>query len=345
MMFSIIRKLFNRYLVQSTILLLMTSSFVSKAQDIHFSQFLLSPFNLNPSLAGEFDGDYRLIGNYRNQWNSISVPYQTVGLSGDASNLAGIDNLGAGLSIFNDRAGDSEYNTLVVQVVGSYAYPITKDSSHKIHFGLQPSFVRQSLDIGKLYFDNQYNDQTGQFDPTLPNREASGVTSINWVTIAAGLRWSYEFDRRNRMDVGVAAYNLTGPPNTFVSNEDGALQRRYNIHGNVQFKLIEKMDLIPGFLYSTQGKSKNFVTGLSGRYMYNGFTAFHAGLWYRNKDSGFISVGMTYQTLYLGMSYDITTSSLIDATGGKGAFELALVYVFRKFKPRDGKYMSCPNYL
>jgi type IX secretion system PorP/SprF family membrane protein len=321
------------------------SSFVSYAQDIHFSQFLLAPFNLNPSLAGEFDGDYRLIGNYRNQWNSISVPYQTVGVAGDASNFARVNNLGAGVSIFNDRAGDSEYNTLIVQVVGAYAYPLTKDSSQKIHFGLQPSFVRQSLDVSKLYFDNQYNDQTGQFDPTLPSKDASGINSVNWVTLAAGLRWSFELNRRNRVDVGVAGYNLTGPSNSFENGVKGSLQRRYNIHGNFQFKLIDKMDLIPGFLYSTQGKNKNLVTGLSGRYLYNGVTAFHAGLWYRNKDSGFLSVGMTYQTLYVGMSYDITTSSLNDATGGRGAFELAIVYVFRKFKPRDGKYMSCPNYL
>ena len=316
-----------------------------QAQVIHFSQYLLAPFNLNPSLAGEFDGDYRVIGNYRNQWNSISVPYKTFGLSGDASNFAQVDNLGAGISIFNDRSGDSEYNTLIVQLIGAYAYPLTRDSSHKIHFGLQPSYVRQSLDISKLYFDNQYNDQTGQYDPTLPTNDASGINSVNWITIGAGFRWSYEVNKRNRLEVGVAGYNLTGPSNTFESNSKSSLKRRYNFHGNYQFKLIEKIDLIPGFLYSSQGKSKNFVTGASARYLFNGFTAFHAGVWYRSKDAGFISVGMTYQTFYMGMSYDVTTSSLNDATGGKGAFELSLVYVFRKFKPRDGKYMSCPNYL
>lgn len=341
----IIGMLFRRIPVSAIMIFLLSTSIYTTAQDIHFSQFLLAPFNLNPSLAGEFGGDYRIIGNYRNQWNSISVPYQTVGLSGDASNFAGVNNLGAGLSFFNDRTGDSEFNTLIVQLAGAYAYPLTKDSAHKVHFGLMPSFVRQSLDINKLYFDNQYNEQVGQFDPTLPSRETNSVNGINWITMAAGLRWSYEIDGRNRIDIGVAGYNLTGPSNTFDKRKNSSLQRRYNVHGNFQFKLIDKMDLIPGFLYSSQGKNKNLVTGLSGRYMYNGVTAFHAGMWYRNKDSGFLSVGMTYQTLYIGMSYDITTSSLVDATGGKGAFELALVYVFRKFKPRDGKYMSCPNYL
>jgi hypothetical protein len=31
----------------------------------------------NPSLAGIFAGDYRLTAAYRNQWQSVTVPYRT----------------------------------------------------------------------------------------------------------------------------------------------------------------------------------------------------------------------------------------------------------------------------
>ncbi len=47
------------------------------AQDIHFSQFGNAPINLSPGLNGVFGGDLRFVGNYRNQWRSVPVPYLT----------------------------------------------------------------------------------------------------------------------------------------------------------------------------------------------------------------------------------------------------------------------------
>ncbi len=41
------------------------------SQDIHFSQFYMSPLNLNPAMTGVMNGNIRLTGNYRNQWASV----------------------------------------------------------------------------------------------------------------------------------------------------------------------------------------------------------------------------------------------------------------------------------
>ena len=333
----------TRVLMLSGLVILLMATTIS-AQDIHFSQYLSAPFNLNPSFTGAFDGDYRIIGNYRNQWNSITVPYRTFGISADVANAAKVRDLGLGAALFSDQTGDSRYTTTVFQISGAYSYPLTLDSAHKIHFGLQPSVVMQSLNMNSLYFDNQYNEQVGKFDPSLPTGENFSRNSVSWVTMAAGLRYTYDLDARNRLDVGLAAYNLIGAKNT-IDNGEERLQRRYNLHGNFQFKAFQKIDLIPGFLYSLQGKSRNLVTGMSGRYLYNSSMAFHAGMWYRNKDAGFITVGMTYQTFYMGLSYDMTTSKLRTASKGKGAFELSIIYVIRKFKPVNGKYLTCPSYL
>ena len=48
------------------------------AQDPNFSQFFASPLTLNPALTGKFDGVYRIAGNYRNQWPTISNAFVTV---------------------------------------------------------------------------------------------------------------------------------------------------------------------------------------------------------------------------------------------------------------------------
>ena len=54
-----------------------------KAQDLHFSQFYEAPLLRNPALAGLFEGDVRAQLVYRNQWGSVTTPYQTGSLNGE----------------------------------------------------------------------------------------------------------------------------------------------------------------------------------------------------------------------------------------------------------------------
>mgnify|MGYP000412431138 CR=1 FL=1 len=50
------------------------------AQDMQFSQFYASPMNLNPAMTGVFEGDFRAVVNYREQYNSILDihPFRTI---------------------------------------------------------------------------------------------------------------------------------------------------------------------------------------------------------------------------------------------------------------------------
>ncbi|NDE62604.1 MAG: type IX secretion system membrane protein PorP/SprF, partial [Cyclobacteriaceae bacterium] len=54
-----------------------------RAQDIHWSQFNDNPIFQNPANTGEFLGDTRFIGNFKDQWRSVSVPFQTFSVSVD----------------------------------------------------------------------------------------------------------------------------------------------------------------------------------------------------------------------------------------------------------------------
>jgi len=59
-----------------------------QAQDIHFSQFYMSPLNLNPALTGVMNSQVRVVGNYRNQWASVlkSNAFSTYSASYDQVN-------------------------------------------------------------------------------------------------------------------------------------------------------------------------------------------------------------------------------------------------------------------
>jgi hypothetical protein len=71
------------YKILVTVVLVTVLQLNLHAQDLHFSQFFEAPLLRNPSLAGLFDGDVRVQGVYRNQWNSIAYPYQTGSLNAE----------------------------------------------------------------------------------------------------------------------------------------------------------------------------------------------------------------------------------------------------------------------
>jgi len=58
---------------------------LTKAQDIHFSQFYMSPLNLNPALTGVMNCNTRMVANYRNQWAAVlqANAYNTYSVSYD----------------------------------------------------------------------------------------------------------------------------------------------------------------------------------------------------------------------------------------------------------------------
>ena len=101
----------TRILFPAIMILLLITSEVN-AQDPHFSQFYMSPLTLNPAVTGMFNAKARFTANYRNQWASVTVPYQTFSASGEGSffrEQLGGDYAGFGLIALNDVAGDSKF--------------------------------------------------------------------------------------------------------------------------------------------------------------------------------------------------------------------------------------------
>ena len=108
-------------------------------QDLHFSQFNFSPLNENPANTGLFTGDYRFVGNYKNQWPTVPVRFNTVSLSGDMNlfTLKNGDRVGGGFLFFYDRAGDSRFTDLNADVSFSYIKMLDKGRHHQVSLGAQ----------------------------------------------------------------------------------------------------------------------------------------------------------------------------------------------------------------
>ncbi len=311
-------------------------------QDIHFSQFYNSPLNLNPGLIGGFKGDYRLVANQRTQWSSVTTPYATYGLSVDAKRIFS-SPVSAGLSVYQDKAGDSDFSTLQIALGGVYTFQLG-DSSQSISIGAQPAFTQRSINYNKLQFDNQYNGSF--YDASLGNGETFGNNGRTYFNLHGGVTWNYEIAQRKEVGAGIAMHNIIKPQQSFF-NEDIPLHQRFTANINGLFRISDKIDGLPHIIWQKQHKFQEIIFGGQGKYHLNkgNYKALYAGIWYRNSDASYFSVGMDYGNFHVGVSYDLNLSSLRVASNRRGGFEFALIYIFERYRPDLRRYKSCPDYI
>ncbi len=326
-----------------SVFLLLTS--LSNAQDIHWSQFNQNPIFQNPANAGDFKGDVRFVGNYRDQWRSVTVPFSTLALSVD-SKLYTKKNIGYGISFFNDQVGDGAFRTIEIQGNVSYQHKLTQDSVHNLRIGLNLGMNHRQFNADQFYFDNQFNGVN--YDPSLSTGEKLQTERKTNLSIGLGASYNYFINDRYSFTGGIGVFNLNQPNQGFFSKKiPREIRTTFFIRGI--YKLNSDLDLVPGFNLSLQGKYREFIIGSSVKYTLinrlGEYRAIYAGLWWRNKDAAFITVGMDYQSWWVGMSYDFNFSKLVPASKARGGIEFSVRYILHRFKPSKNSHRICPDYI
>ncbi|MFY9311469.1 MAG: PorP/SprF family type IX secretion system membrane protein [Bacteroidia bacterium] len=320
-----------------------------KGQDIHFSQFNSSPQNLNPSQTGMFDGDWRFVGNHRSQWSAIPVPYKTYSLSTDTRLKKKImgGTPGVGLLINTDKAGDSKFTTTQLAVSLAYIKQLNADSTHFISIGVQPGFTTKGFNVNALTFDNQYDGDN--YNASLGSGENFAKTRISYLDIGGGVSYLWRQSYRKQAGIGAAILHLNKPKQSFFTDPTILLDMKTTLNGIVQFPVAAQLDVIPSVMYQRQGKYKETVLGVFGKYYLqpvNGaITAVSLGAFYRVKDALIAKINMEYRNFNVGLSYDINNSKLVAATNNRGGFEISIIYIFKKEKIFVAKKRVCPIYM
>ncbi len=320
-------------------------SLVTEAQDIHWSQFNDNQIFQNPGNTGNFNGDYRIIANYRSQWKSVTIPFNTVSFSGD-TRYEKNQNLGIGILFFNDAAGDGKFQTSEFQLNTSYKLIISKDSTHSIRPGINIGINHRQVNWDKFSFDNQYNGAT--YDPTLPTNETYQNQRNTNLSFGLGVVHEYKQKERQKISSGIGFYNLNRPNQGFFGEK---VQRdiRFSIFSKGTYQITNEIDILPSFALQIQGKYKEIIVGSNVKYiLYQKptlYQAVYAGLWLRTKDAGYLSVGMDYQNWFFGMSYDFNLSKLTTASNVRGGIEFAARYIIKRFKPKKINHRICPDYI
>lgn len=327
------------------------------AQDIHFSQFYLSPLNLNPAMTGVSNCNVRLTANYRNQWASVlrSNAFSTYSVSYDQKFTSGRDDyFGIGGTFWGDTAGEADFSTLTGKVSASYSKQLGGGRGKATYFvvGAEAGAAQRSIDFLNLRWGNQH-DGEGGFDPTKQSGEVFERDNFLFADLAAGVLL-FMVDGDDSFYIGGAFHHLNRANQSFSENGEDLLYSRLTAHLGGEFMISKNFGLVPGVIMMNQGPSFQVNGGVSFKFLLNNSRtdkqAFQAGLWWRiaNKlDSGILSDAAILSTRFdfnnftLGFSYDVNISELKTASNSNGGFEFALVY---KICGPENRNLYCPDF-
>ncbi|MCF8298971.1 MAG: PorP/SprF family type IX secretion system membrane protein [Saprospiraceae bacterium] len=317
------------------------------AQDIHFSQFSTSPLNLNPAQTGFFQATHRFILNNKSQWRSVTVPYSTISASFDMPLLKRKfkgDMFGIGVVFNSDKAGDSEFGTTQANLSFSYLKSLNQRNNHFISFGLQGGIGQRTINYDDLFFDSQYNGNN--YDPNLFNGENFTVQDFIFNDIGSGVHWFYQKNRNLNFSAGLAVFHINRPKISLLNDGKIRLNEKYMFYGNSQFEVSDKVDLMPGFLFASQGKYKELIIGSNIKFERNSnpkkYTAMNFGVYTRTKDAVILIIGMEYKRISYNLSYDINYSKLKTSSNSMGGLEISINYLINKSKTAKIKAVPCP---
>lgn len=322
---------------KSAIILLFVIASTVSAQDIHFSQFNDLPMVLNPALSGNMDGTIRAGTIYRNQWNSVSVPFESTGLYADFKakpKFLNGKNIGWGVHYLNDRSGTGGLNENVFALSASYHHFIGEKQNQLITGGLSVGGFQKSVDLSKLNFQNQFVFQTANFGEVSSN-EILENNSLFRVDVAMGATYNYFSEYGYQATVGLSVLHMNRPNTSFYGNDD-PLGRRINLHASGIYPINKRFDIDPSLLISCQNKSNNVIIGADVLYDLGRKTVekidLKLGAFARFGDAINFTIGINHDNWSIDLGYDFNVSSLSSATQGRGAFEISISYVNRVFK-------------
>jgi type IX secretion system PorP/SprF family membrane protein len=309
--------------------------------DPHFSQYYVYPSFLNPALTGIFNGTARFSAIYRNQWNAISTPFTTKGVSADFSTTK---NINIGFGLINQTAGNGGYSFSTGNINIAYTgVKFGEQGYGRMVLGLQVGMIDRRFNPSKLSFGDQWNPVTG-YSPFNPTSEIFQNTSATSLDVGAGaLFYDANPTRKANLYIGGSIAHLTRPQEDFFSSSPGRLPYRVIGHAGARLSLSDRFSITPNALYLIQGNAREIMVGAFCNFSVSDQNHLLIGANYRLNDALSPYLGLTLKTTMIGLSYDINTSNLGRQVGGTNAFEVSISFFSpRKIKTPDIDFV-CPR--
>lgn len=316
-----------------------------EGQDLHFSQFYEAPLLRNPALAGLFEGDVRVQGVHRSQWNSISYPFQTSSINAEYKfHLgSGEDFMTFGGQAMFDKAGTVQMRTVQILPALTFHKSLSQNRNTYLSVGFMGGMVSRGLDRSRVTTNSQYDGF--YYNGALPDGETF-IGTYSYMDMSVGMSFNSTLgaDQQHNFFAGIAYHHFNKPVSSFYQNVthlpkyvfSGGLKLNFDeysyltLHGDILIQTPFKQ-AIAGGIYSKRigDPAESFYT-------------VHAGMFYRYNDALIPVLKFDIQKISVGLSYDINISSLATASRNRGGFEISLSYITAR--PRRTQTIHCPTF-
>ena len=309
-------------------------TFRTEAQDIHFSQFFEAPLLRNPSLAGIYEGDIRVQGVYRDQWQSVTNAYRTGSFNAEYKMPIGRGNdfFTAGLQVLYDKAGTVGLTSTHLLPAINYHKSLSEEKTMYLSLGFMGGVVQKRIDYSKITTNTQYGG--GGFDPTAPNGETFPNANLNYFDGAFGLSFNTTFgtDQKNTLFFGGAYHHFNRPKNSFYRNAGIELNPKYVFSAGVRFHIDDYTFFTLQADQSNQGPFSETIGGALYSYKLGADPddpdyIVHGGAFLRWKDALIPVLKVDKHPVSVAISYDVNVSQLKTASQSRGGFELSITYI------------------
>lgn len=338
------------------------------AQDIHFSQYNMSPMTLNPANIGNFEGTARIGGIYRGQWASVignSGQYKTPSVWVDAPIITGFrkrDWVGVGFMFFTDKVGAGKLTHSAAKLGASYHLSLDKKGNAYLTVGAQYGQGSRKLDPSAFRFEEGILGAVGGQDYNAGAQvdfTGGDKPKANWTDIDGGVVLRAKLNKRMDMSIGYSMYHISRGRYGLVSSggstpgggssSSDEIARRSVVTGMFNIKLNDKFTVGPSFIFQTMSGADEISLQALGSYVFNTEKDIdlNFGLGYRlsGGDAVYPMVGARYKTLRVGLAYDINISDLSQQSNYRGGFEIAANYIIKIYKPAVIKTkVICPRF-
>lgn len=361
-----------------TLILCVVSWAAVAAQDPHFSIFYGVPIGINPAYTGNFNANFRVSAQYRDQWNSVlsneSISaYRTAVTSLEARTNKGIDEndyVGMGAYFMYDVAGQSRLSNTKLGLSAAYRKALDMYGDHFIAIGGQVGIIQSRINLRDLTWGNQWN--VDRYDPTIQGESNNLDDNLVYYDFSTGISWGYnKYGTRNRFFAGLGLLHINQPKFSFFKPGTGTatgidataqLPMRINFNAGAGMQIANSFDIMPKVLIMKQGQNFEFMGGSDLRMLLDpsdeNSNSIYFGALARvvggdaekvlngksiNLESIIATVRLDYNNMEVGAAYDINVSDLTAATKYQGGFELYINYVFR-IKNSKQRKMFCPKF-
>lgn len=313
-----------------------------RGQDTHFSQVLETPLFLSPANTGFFNGYFRAVANYRNQWGAMGNPYQTIGIAMDGGLFKSKKRksfLGVGFTLFNDKAGAAKIQKTNALLHVSGVLKLGKRSIMSI--GFCGGADATNGNYNQLTFGEQFDGNI--IDPALPTGETAVYRQFTTTDLGAGIAYEYarvktdqDHDDVKAVKIALGAYHINQPNQEFAITSNFKLPVRYSGILSGRMDITDtRFSLLPAIMGSSQYQQWEVVAGTYIKYRTRAGTkvtgqktenGIGGGLFYRAQDAFIFKILYEINDYAIGLSYDMNVSSYRTASRYFGGFEVTLRY-------------------